>query len=163
MTSESTNPAIDAVSIAELIASIQRLTLAINAQMAANTSPPDPPSTVAPPRVVAPTVTIPEPAADRPPPGLGPVLPGAAATQTSSGISPSELAVYLANLPGPTDVPWYTVTRGRRRVGVFSAWDEISPLVIRVSTACFKKHPSQEGAFAAYQRAWDRGDVQVLS
>ncbi|KAF5379420.1 hypothetical protein D9615_006532 [Tricholomella constricta] len=57
--------------------------------------------------------------------------------------------------------PWYTITRGRR-VGVFSGWDTVSPLVVGVSGACYNRKASRAQAKMVFARAVRDGNVSII-
>ncbi|KAF6743292.1 hypothetical protein DFP72DRAFT_858996 [Ephemerocybe angulata] len=56
---------------------------------------------------------------------------------------------------------WYVITAGRE-VGVFSGWHNVQPLVSGVSSACYKKWPSEAAARAVFQEALDAKTVVVI-
>ncbi|KAF8688772.1 hypothetical protein AX14_003414 [Amanita brunnescens Koide BX004] len=61
----------------------------------------------------------------------------------------------------PAHGSWYMVSSGLA-VGVFCGWHIVSPLIIGVSSACFKKYPSEAMATAAFEEAQAAGVVNTV-
>ncbi|KAH9479048.1 hypothetical protein JR316_0007623 [Psilocybe cubensis] len=59
-----------------------------------------------------------------------------------------------------TPEPYYVVTKGKR-VGVFTGWHNVSPLVTGVRGSVYRRCDSEGAAYAAFQEALDAGNVEL--
>ncbi|KAH9477996.1 hypothetical protein JR316_0010229 [Psilocybe cubensis] len=59
-----------------------------------------------------------------------------------------------------TPEPYYVVTKGKR-VGVFTGWHNVSPLVTGVRGSVYRRYSNEAAAYAAFQEALDAGNVEV--
>ncbi|KAF4612163.1 hypothetical protein D9613_004614 [Agrocybe pediades] len=141
-----------------LAAAIHRLALAIEG-VHANQDPA--PSTLTMSENAAEPAPVPAaPAIPAAPPALTAVSTGPL-TANNVGPSPHTITQALSNHSGPSEGPWYTVTRGSN-VGVFHQQGEATHLTLGVSGASFKRHNSKTEALNAYIHAWNLGGICVV-
>ncbi|KAK0466894.1 uncharacterized protein EV420DRAFT_1474312 [Desarmillaria tabescens] len=112
------------------------------------------------------------PSAGVAPASAGTPATSASASQVAANAPPSTHAVHQGSAPpsitspsvqanvGP-DGPWYTITKGRA-IGVYSGWQNVTPLVTGVGRACFFRYPTQAAAQAAFDEAVCTGVVEIL-
>ncbi|KAF5340023.1 hypothetical protein D9611_012448 [Ephemerocybe angulata] len=136
------------------------------------TGPLIPPSVPAVPQITtlnALGLSAPAPAAPGPVYNISAVLPGFESVGPSSGNPQTVPEPANAVFTGPggstselnllrVEDRYYVITKGIR-VGVFGGWQSTSPYVTGVASASFSRHRTIQGAYQAYETAYNRGSV----